>query len=887
MKTNAPSVDIQELKASIDLIDLFKSYGIDVKQKGTQHECLCPFHCEKTPSLKITPEKKLWNCFGCDAGGDALSFVERIENVSKSEAKKILLQRVPGILPAGTLKKDKPIFSDNDRVLINPNLFRAIFEYGNKTLLKASCPGLSYLKARYLNDPETLRAFGVAFFDGTLRGLLPKNEHAIENLKSYGFLNDKGNPTFYNCVAVPVWKADGELGEAFARGIADDRRLYLKGPHGGVFNGKALTVYDEVIVCEAIFDAMSLYSVGIKNVIATFGTNGWTSDHDTLLSKGKTSKLVFAFDNDEAGNKGVQRLVKQLKESHKKVSCHRLKLPQLSNVKDCNELVIHFYKEGLDKEAIKLTLESLIRSAPQIGLTKERKTELVLIEQSNDDLRFINGSVSYRLRGLHDNASTSLRLVVTAESGEASHTDRFDLYAAKSRHSFAFHVAQKLELPNTKIEEDLSKLIPKLETLLTETGNDSSAEEVPPMTATEEKQANAFLTSKNLLSKVASHLEMIGYVGEQNNKQLTYLIATSRKLKKPLSGIVRSESGAGKSYLMECVAELMPAEHVHYFSRLTPQSLYYMGRDTLQNKLLIVDERNGSEESEYPIRTLQTRRKLTLAVPMKNAKTGNIETQEIEILGPIAYMESTTSTEINPENENRAFEIYLDESPTQTKRIFEAQKEAHVKVSDDIDVNKERIIRLHHNAQRLLEAVKIKIPYAKLLSFPERWTRSRRDIERLLSLVEASAFLHQKQRPRAGAGIVQATLEDYEIAYRLSVASLTHAWADLPRSAQQVLEHIEKFVHNKAEALQVKAEEVVYRRRDVRAFTKLPDHVLKRSMRTLEDLEYVQVKRGRKGGTNFYTLSPFARELAPLAGLTTPQQLKEKWQQPELEITST
>ena len=90
----------------------------------------------------------------------------------------------------------------------------------------------------------------------------------------------------------------------------------------------------------------------------------------------------------------------------------------------------------------------------------------------------------------------------------------------------------------------------------------------------------------------------------------------------------------------------------------------------------MVDERDGSEESEYPIRTLQTRRVLKLAVPMKDPNSGKINTAVLEIHGPIAYMESTTDQRINPENANRCFEFYLDESEKQTRAIFAAQRRA-------------------------------------------------------------------------------------------------------------------------------------------------------------------------------------------------------------------
>jgi 5S rRNA maturation endonuclease (ribonuclease M5) len=809
----------------------------------------------------------------------------KMDKVDVSEARKILLKRIPHIAPLSKLEAVKGE-KEQDRAAPDPSLLTAIFEHAHKTLIKPGCEGLKYLRTRGLDDADTIRTFKLGFIDGSLRDLLPQNREATDALKSIGFLNDKGNPSFYGCVVAPVWREDGHLGECFARGVSDPRKLYLKGAHRGVFNGKALKVYDSVIVCEAIFDAMALYSVGIKNVIATYGTNGWTDDHDALLSAGKARRLVFAFDNDKAGTEGTARVVERLKEKREDLTFSRLKMPKLDGVKDLNELLLHLYAEGLGKDEVRLTFESLIASAPRIGKPNTRKEAgLVLMEQTESDLRFTsstplttgNCQLSYRLRGLFENGETSLKLVVTAETVDHSHTDRFDLYSAKSRSGFAFHAAQRLDLPQPKLEDDLSKLIPKLETLLQETRSaPEKKDEVPPISAEEEKKALSFLTAPNLLGRIANDLGAIGYVGEQTNKQLAYLIGTSRRLDKPLSGIVRSESGAGKSFLMECVAELTPPEEVRFFSRLTSQSLYYMGREALQHKLLIVDERDGSAESEYPIRTLQSRRKLTLAVPMKNAKTGNIETAEVEILGPIAYMESTTSTEVNPENENRSFELYLDESPKQTRRIFEAQKKAHLLSAEERAVKRKRVVERHHNAQRLLEAVTVRIPFAHLLDFPVNWTRGRRDIDRLLSLVEAITFLHQKQRQRVGNAI-EATPEDYAAAFDLAKSCLEHAWAELPRSASQLLAAIRKWAVKEAKKLGVQSSELSFRRREVRQITGLPDHIVKRGMRSLEDLEYVSVRRSRQGGSFRYQLAGQPPAVNLLDGLTTPEQLAEKW----------
>jgi len=295
-----------------------------------------------------------------------------------------------------------------------------------------------------------------------------------------------------------------------------------------------------------------------------------------------------------------------------------------------------------------------------------------LLEQTEEAAIFQNGTVNYKVRGgmgglggVGGSSAGNMKVIVTATAGEKTHTDRLDLYASRSRKGFSATAAWRLELDAEKVEAHLLELLDQLEKLKETTAQTKEVRE--EMTEGERAAALKLLKSSDFFNTLSKHIEAIGYVGEDRNKKLAYIIASSRRLPKPLSGIVRSQSGAGKSYLMECVAELMPPEDVHFFSRLTPQALYYLERDALQHKLLIVDERNGSEESEYPIRTLQTRKVLKLAVPVKDPNSGRIKTETLEILGPISYMESTTSQKVNPENENRCFELYLDESDEQTK----------------------------------------------------------------------------------------------------------------------------------------------------------------------------------------------------------------------------
>src|SRR5204862_2876645 len=125
-----------------------------------------------------------------------------------------------------------------------------------------------------------------------------------------------------------------------------------------------------------------------------------------------------------------------------------------------------------------------------------------------------------------------------------------------------------------------------------------------PMSGSDRAEALALLQRPDLLDQVARDLDALGYVGEATNKRLVYLVAVSRKLEDPLSAIVLSQSGAGKSGLTEVIEKLTPPEDVVLLTRLTPQSLYYVEPGFLDKKLVIVEERYGSMEADYSIRVL-------------------------------------------------------------------------------------------------------------------------------------------------------------------------------------------------------------------------------------------------------------------------------------------
>ena len=782
--TRSTRPDFDHIKATADLVKVIESYGVTLKKAGADFVGLCPFHDDTKPSLHVTPAKQLWNCPACGAGGNVLQFVSKREGCTEKEAALKLLAQLPGVTRGSEIEPS--------RVLCDPlkhsELFAAIIAHYHECLLGRGKRGLDYLKKRGLGSVEMIQHFKVGYVDGSLKKKLSAAQLAAA--KECGLINDKGNEKFYQRVVVPVFDEHGRPCGLYGRDVTNESsviHLYLAGPHRAVWNGEAARVYpDNLIITEAIFDALALWCAGQHNVIACYGAGGWTPHHEALIGSAGVRRVSFAFDADKKGEERAKAHAQAL--DAKGIACHLIEWPQ--GVHDANDYFIYEQQTGFRGTAE--SFAALLAKAPRFGFKREASPtpepssppaveagaspRVKLIERTDEASVFQNGVLRYRVKGLGN--SGSLRVVLTAMNAETKHVDQLDLYGARARRGFAATCAERFTLEADKIEGDLLALVEALERLQQEAkASPSSSAQAAPMNAAEREAALAWLKRDNLLEAIAHDLELTGYVGEPRNKKLAYLIATSRLLPKPLSGIFRAQSGCGKSYLMECVAELMPPEEVHYFSRLTPQALYYLEADALKHKLLIVDERDGSEESEYPIRTLQTRRVLKLAVPVKDPNSGKIKTTVLEIHGPIAYMESTTDAHINPENANRCFELYLDESEAQTKAIFAAQRKARTLDGWRSERHKADVLRLHHNAQRLLRPLKVIIPFVDQIEFPAAWLRGRRDNDRFLSLIEGIAFLHQHQRTIANDGCephghsadyIEASVADYAMAYELA-----------------------------------------------------------------------------------------------------------------------
>ena len=406
------------------------------------------------------------------------------------------------------------------------------------------------------------------------------------------------------------------------------------------------------------------------------------------------------------------------------------------------------------------------------------------------------------------------------------------------------------------------------------------------MTKAEEDEALEFLKDPELFSQILVDFETVGITGEDANKLMGYLSATSRKLDEPLSVLVQSRSAAGKSTLQDAVLSLIPEEDYIKYTRLTGQALFYKEEDSLVHKLLAIEEEHGARDASYSIRNIQSSKYLSIAATGKDPATGKLRTEEYKVKGPVSLMITTTEVELDYETSNRFIILTVDESKEMTERILAKQRESETLEGLIKKAETDHITRRHHNAQRLLRPLSVINPFASHLTFPSESLRARRDHKKYLGLMKAIAFLHQYQREiktvqHNGSALqyIEVTLNDIEKANTLASEILGRTLDELSPPSRLLLKIIRDMVEAECKRQNIEPKAYCFTRKDIREWCKWSDFQIKCHVRQLEDLEYIYSVVGKKGKEYVYELlypgggedgKPF------LMGLTSIDQLREK-----------
>jgi len=955
-----PDELVDRVKREISIVTLVTRSGIELRRVGGNLVGRCNRHVDDTPSLIVTEEKNLWHCMGaCQRGGSTIDFVMWQKDFGFHQAARELIAeffpdeagKLFGSRPSRRFTPE-PLACPLDEDAEEQETDRQVVTYYHETG-KQSPELHAYLEKRGIASAEVIERFQLGFANRTLgMKLTPKLKRRCQ--ARGWFRQETGHEHLRGSLTLPVFGPSGEVLNCYGRKIRDDLRpgtpdhLYLPRPLRGVLNPEAFLSSGEIVLCEAPIDFLSAWCSGFRSSTCTWGAENFTDDHfDAFVTHG-IERCLIAFDRDEAGDNGAEKVARRLAAAG--IACHRVLFPKGM---DLNEVVVKmhpadktlgvFFRSaewmcggngaksvslaavaprrppmpeapGITEMPAKAAVEDAARASeaatdPGEATKDERGSDAAeerslgesglheaseapappfpaspasqpprapepLVSSSDDEAVFLFGDRRYRVRGLKRNTAFGiLKLNVLATREDVSfegtplsglHADTFDIYLARARQLFERQAAQEIGVKDDVVKRDLCAMLRRLEAIQTEAVRKAHEPKVEAVALSEKetKEALDFWKSPGLLARIVSDMTACGLVGEETNKLVTYIAGVSRLLDRPLAVIIQSSSAAGKTALMDAILSLMPEECREKYTAVSGKSLFYFDETTsLRHKILAIVEEEGAERATYPLKLLQSEGELVMASTGKDPHTGKLVTQVYKVEGPVMIILTTTAIELDPELENRCLRLTVDESREQTRLIHELQRQRQTLEGLKARKGKERIQKLHRNAQRLLRPVKVINPYVSELTFAFDQTRTRRDHDKYLTLIETIAVMHQHQRTLERVTIdgevvecVKVELSDIETANRLAGEVLGRTLDELPPQTRRFLTLLHEKVKALCEEQGIEMCDLRFTRRDVREWTGYRATQVFLHMARLEELEYVLRHRGGRGQSFVYEL---------------------------------
>lgn len=443
-----------------------------------------------------------------------------------------------------------------------------------------------------------------------------------------------------------------------------------------------------------------------------------------------------------------------------------------------------------------------------------------------------------RLEGL-DRMRATLKIQVE----HLSLRHNLDLYNDTQVEKLVRKVAEKLEVGTSVIAASLADLTDLLEQYRLgeiERQGVNQNDKRKMLSAEEIEQARVYLSAPNLMERTGEDIGKAGVIGEEHNRLLMYLIFTSRKRETPLHVISLGSSGIGKTHLQEKVSALIPEEDKIESTSLTAAAIYYFGRYDLRHKLVLIEDLDGAESALFPIRELQSKRKIIRTVPFKNTK-GETKSIQLVVEGPVTIAGCTTKESLYEDNANRSFLLYIDESKEQDEKIMSYQRRVSAGKVDATE--QQKIIKQFCNMQRILQPVQVRNPYAEFLKIPDEVFKPRRTNAHYLAFVELVTFYHQYQRERkcdqdTGEEYIETSMEDIAQANALMKEVLLRKSDELNGATRSYFERLKEYL--------VKAKQTDYSNREIRGSMRLKGTTLRRYHNELLSAGMIRVKEGRK-----------------------------------------
>ena len=307
---------ILDIKSKVNIVDVISEY-LPVEQKGKNYFAICPFHDDHNPSMSISPEKQIYTCFVCGASGNVFNFVANYEKVSFVSAVKKVAQKVGINLDINVKDDYKPQDTKYDKYYKMFDITNKYYQNNIKSVYGKKA--IEYLHNRKIDD-DIINEFeiGLSMNDNNVSKLLEKKGYDVNELIDIGLCGKKDNfiyDIFRNRIMFPLYNLDGKpvgFSGRIYNGEKDSK--YVNSKESIIFKkGNLLYNYHralsharekhQIIVVEGFMDVIRLYTIGIKNVVATMGT-AITKEHANLLMK-LSKNIVLCFDGDKAGEKAT------------------------------------------------------------------------------------------------------------------------------------------------------------------------------------------------------------------------------------------------------------------------------------------------------------------------------------------------------------------------------------------------------------------------------------------------------------------------------------------------------------------------------------------------------------------------------------------------------
>lgn len=317
-----PYDTILDIQRKVNIVDVIRGY-LPIEKKGKNYFAICPFHDDHNPSMSISSEKQIYTCFVCGASGNVFNFVQNYEKISFTEAVNKVANTL-GINLNISNEISKPKQTHNDKYYNMFDIANKYYQNNIKTVYGKKA--LEYLYKRNIND-EIIKEFeiGLSLNDNNVSKLLKTKNYTDDELTNIGLCGKKDNflyDIFRNRIMFPLHDTLGKV-------VGFSGRIYNNEPENKYVNskesiifkkGKMLYNYErafnysrekkQIIVVEGFMDVIRLYTIGIKNVVATMGT-AITKEHADLIRK-LSKNVVLCFDGDKAGEKATKSALEEL-----------------------------------------------------------------------------------------------------------------------------------------------------------------------------------------------------------------------------------------------------------------------------------------------------------------------------------------------------------------------------------------------------------------------------------------------------------------------------------------------------------------------------------------------------------------------------------------------